>query len=186
MSIDKTQPSQQKPKVIRKVVRRHRETRRLKGSYCYVISPGNTECLKKAVINLQTVGEMNGRTDLEVTNVGAVVVPETRKVYLWPVDKDDPEGFKATVTQSWLRINLGPLLEEAKLALPVRHKERFQMVIVPEPETPDDVPNALCFDLNSPEEVQVLPRRSKKGKKVEKPEAPTPDSATGDSATGDD
>ncbi|MFZ5816234.1 MAG: hypothetical protein ACOY93_13210 [Bacillota bacterium] len=121
---------------------------------------------------LQEVSELNGRTDLTVRQIAAVVDIETRIVYLWPCDQDDPDGFEATVTPSWIRVNLGPLLEEAKLALPVRHRERFRVNLAKESETPEGVPNALCFDLNKPEEVQVLPIRKKKSKGSGEAQAP--------------
>lgn len=153
--------SSRKPKVVKKTGRRYRETRTLKGSKCWITAPGNTELLKKAVVNLLLVGEMNGRSDLAIEGVAAVAVPETRQVYLWPVDKEDPLGYEVSRVGSFLRVNLGPLLEDASMALPVRHKERFALSIVLKEETPDDVPNALCLDLNTPEEVQVKPLKSK-------------------------
>lgn len=141
--------------------RRHRVTRAFKGSECWVISPGNTQCLRKAEWDLGVVAGMNGLDMLEAARV-RVAESGDRKVYMWPTHKEDPEGIELKRIGKNLWANLGPFLEEGNLALPVNTKERFRLVIVPEAETPVGVPNALCFDLNNPIERKTINRSKKK------------------------
>lgn len=162
-------PKPDQPTVRMNTFRRNRQTRAHKESSCWATTPGNTDLVTKVMWDLNTVAEMNGRVGLEVTHIRVANVEGETKVYMWPIDRNDPEALEIKQTGGKRRVNLGPFLEDCGLALPARTRERFRLVIVPNSATPANVPNALMFDLSAPLERQKL-GEGKKGEKNEETE----------------
>ncbi|HYG59462.1 MAG TPA: hypothetical protein VD902_15475 [Symbiobacteriaceae bacterium] len=145
------------PKILVNSRTRRVRKRSQKPAGGWLISPGTWEMFKAGEWLLQDMAQIKFMGNGQVIKVRAMMYADQTRLYIVPVDEQDPDGIVVRRYGSKTSINLGAFLLEANMALPVGVREQFDLIA----DEKSPFGPAVYFDLNKP-----LDRRQSKPKKA--------------------
>lgn len=110
----------------------------------WIHSPAQLELFANTDRRLTKMANQLGDPGNAVERVQALRVKETKLIYLWPTDKEDPNGIEVKRYDSAAMINLITLLGPANLTVEPGYKQRYEINFA---EPGDHVYPALKIEL---------------------------------------
>jgi hypothetical protein len=150
-------------------------------SESWLWSPARLELLSIAFARLGKVSELRGGLNMRPTRVQVAISMPSKKLYIYPLDKDSLDGFAVMKRPTGCTINIRTLLEPRGLLVEPHYRARFAAEFADETSP---VGAALVIDLGAVREKSRIPVGKPKQTKTAKKSEPTATTAVAtDTAT---